>query len=95
MENGNELASVWVFNGPRSSFPSGIFSRKEVADEWIKKYRLTGTLTLYPVDVAAYDWAISKGYFDPQKDEQRTPAFIEKFSSGSQEHYHYEDGLLA
>jgi hypothetical protein len=95
MRNDSEPTSVWVFNGPRSTFPSAIFSRKELADEWIKKNRLTGTLTAYPIDVAVYDWAISKGYFEPKKDEERSPAFIEKFSSGSQEHYHYEDGALA
>jgi len=94
MENMTDLQSVWVFNGPRSNFPAGLFSRKELAVEWISKYRLTGTLTLYPIDVAAYDWAISNGHFSPSKDDQRSPAFIEKFSSASQEHYHFEDGVL-
>ncbi|MEW6735671.1 MAG: hypothetical protein AB1489_30550 [Acidobacteriota bacterium] len=82
---------VWVFNGVRSNFPSAIFSNRELAEDWIKKYQLTGTLTVYPVDISAYEWSIINGYFHPKKDEHFSPEFIGRFSSGH-EHYHYEEG---
>ena len=81
-----------VFNGPRSNFPSGVFASKEAAEKWVQEHRLSGTLTRYPVDVGTYDWAVSKGFFTPSRDDQRSPEFISKFSSASQEHYHFEDG---
>lgn len=83
---------VWVFNGSSGKFPSAVFSKKELANAWIKQHKLTGILTAYPVDISIYDWAIDKGYFSPSKDEQTRSEFIGRFSSASQEHYHYEDG---
>lgn len=83
---------IWVFNGVGSKFPSAVFTEKEIAEQWIKINRLTGTLTAYPLDISIYDWAISNGYFTPKGDQHRTPEFIGKFTSASQEHYHYEDG---
>ena len=83
---------VWVFNGADSNFPSGIFADRENAEKWIKKHKLTCTLTLYPINKGVYDWAIEEGIFNPSRDYQNTPAFIQKFSSASQEHYHYLEG---
>jgi len=86
--------NVWIFNGQNSRFPSGVFTSKELADIWIKKHRLTGVLTLYPLDQGTYDWAIEKELFTPKKEHEFSSAFIEKFSSASQEHHHYLDGLI-
>jgi hypothetical protein len=83
---------VWVFNGAKGKFPSAVFSKKELAEDWVKRNRLTGTLTAYPLDISVYDWSVSNGYFSPKHDEHRTPDFIGRFSSAYQEHYHYEDG---
>jgi hypothetical protein len=52
---------------------------------------LSGILTAYPVDSGALDWAILEGHFTPKKPP--SPAFVSTFSSGAQEHYHYEDGI--
>jgi hypothetical protein len=82
---------VWVFNGS-GRFPSAVFRALEDAEKWIAANRLTGTLTAYPLDTGAYDWAVSKGYFTPKRDDQKGPEFIGAFSSASQEHYHYTDG---
>jgi hypothetical protein len=82
---------VWVFNGG-SPFPSGIFSSREKAEDWILKNRLSGTLTAYPVDIGTYDWAIQIGIFTPKQEKHTSPEFIQRFSSASQEHDHYEDG---
>ena len=90
-ENANEDA-VWVFNGAKSHTPSAVFRHRSDAEEWISTHKLTGMLTLYPVDRPVYDWAIQKGYFTPKKDYQSSGEFIGRFSSASQEHYHYEDG---
>ncbi|GAA4748346.1 DUF7710 domain-containing protein [Flavisolibacter ginsenosidimutans] len=88
------IESVWVFNGANANFSSGIFLDKSVADNWIKKNNLTGILTLYPLNKGVYDWAIEQGFFSPHTDAHFSPIFIQKFTSASQEHYHYVDGLL-
>jgi hypothetical protein len=85
------MDEVWVFNGSGSTFPSGVFRSKEEAEGWIRSERLSGTLTKYPVGVSVYSWAVSKGYFVPKREEHASPEFIGKFSSASQEHYHYEE----
>ncbi|RYD72922.1 MAG: hypothetical protein EOP84_22365 [Verrucomicrobiaceae bacterium] len=87
----NEDKSIWVFNGERSCFPSGLFLELNVAEAWISSHGLTGVLTRYPYDVGAYDHAVENGFFEPKKDEHRTPAFIGRFSSGGFEHHHYEN----
>lgn len=90
--NESKIESVWVFNGANSRFPSGVFVDIEIAEAWIGENRLTGVLTNYPVNKSIYDWATEKGFFSPKKEEQKSPEFIGKFSSASQEHFHYEDG---
>jgi hypothetical protein len=92
----NDELSVWVFNGTNRDFgfPAGVFLELEIAEEWIRKHSLSGTLTRYPVNTGVYEWAIEKGYFRPKRENQTTPDFIARFSSGAQEHYHYENGLL-
>ncbi|MCL2310621.1 MAG: hypothetical protein FWC42_10230 [Proteobacteria bacterium] len=85
---------VWVFNGEKAQFPSGVFTQRELAERWIQRHGLSGTLTAYPMDVGIYDWAISKGYFTPKRDDQRSAEFIQRFSSASLEHHHYEHGAL-
>lgn len=89
------MQTVWVFTGPRAQFPSGIFSEREKAEQWIRQHRLNGTLTAYPMDVGVYDWAVSAGLFTAHRDDQRSSDFIQRFSSASQEHYHYENGNAA
>lgn len=85
------IDEVWVFHGAGGKFTSGVFSSKEVAESWIMSRGLEGVLTKYPIDVGVYEWAINNHYFSPQKMEHSTPAFIQKFTSASMEHYHYEN----
>jgi len=87
----NQQDVIWVFNGNHHKFPSGVFTDKQLAEDWIEKNKLTGTLTAYPINQGVYDWAIEKGYFKPKRDDQKTPSFIANFSSASQEHEHYEN----
>ncbi len=89
-----EVTHVWIFVGGSVfpvGFPSGVFYDLEEAKAWIDKHKLCGTLTKYPIGVGAYDWAISKGYFIPKKQEHTSPSFIGRFSSASMEHYHFEE----
>ncbi len=83
---------MWVFNGARSQFPAGVFSTKEAAEAWISLHCLTGVLTRYPIDCGVYEWAITSGYFSPCQPHHKSGEFIQKFTSASLEHYHYEDG---
>ena len=87
----NKYKFVWVFNGKKSHFPSGVFEEKARAEAWINKHKLTGTLTQYPVNISAYDWAVETAMFEPKKDKEQSSEFIGRFTSGSQEHYHYGD----
>lgn len=83
---------IWVFSGARKQFPGGVFTKKEIAELWVTKNRLTGTLTRYPVDVGVYEWAIEMGMFRPRKPHESEAEFIGNFSHAGMEHYHYEDG---
>nr|WP_206170601.1 hypothetical protein [Spirosoma pollinicola] len=49
-------------------------------------------LTLYPLDTGVYDWSLEKGYFEAEKEADPKATFIQRFTTASQEHYHYEDG---
>jgi hypothetical protein len=89
-----EIKFVWVFNGEKSNLPSAVFSSREVAEDCIRRISLTGLLTKYPVDMCAYDWSVSNGFFKPSKERHYDSAFIGTFSGG-EEHFHYENGVLA
>jgi len=84
--------SVWIFSGAQANFPSGVFHTREQAQQWIERHGLTGTLTEYPVGEGVYEWAIAKGAFEPKRPEHHQARFIERFSSASLAHEHYEDG---
>jgi hypothetical protein len=92
MADMSDVPTVWVFNGARSNFPSAVFTTRELAEVWISKHALSGTLTRYPLDLGVYEWATDRGYFAAKRDDQRSAEFIGRFSAANQEHYHYEDG---
>jgi hypothetical protein len=86
------MKSIWVFNGDKSRFSSGVFSSQEKAEESIAKHKLSGILTEYPIDILVYEWAIINEYFKPKHDYHTTPKYKQSFTSLRQEHFHYEDG---
>ena len=88
------IFEVWLFSGTGGRFSSGVFTTKDKAMDWIKVRKLSGTLTKYPVDCGVYEWAINNKLFEPSKESEFSPAFIQKFSCASQEHYHFEDGAI-
>ncbi len=84
--------SVRLFHGAGGQFTSGVFSTVEVATKWIEMHGLTGVLTKYPVDVGVYDWAIDNGLFRSKKDHETSAEFVQRFTTASQEHHHFEEG---
>ena len=86
------LKEVWVFHGSNGTFTSGVFTQLPLAEEFIQKHKLSGIVTLYPLDEGVYDWAIDNNFFTPKKEHQFTSNFIQRFTTASQEHYHYENG---
>jgi hypothetical protein len=88
------MNNIWIFHGAGGKFASGVFTEKEIAHEYITTKKLTGVLTKYPINISVYDWAINQSFFKPKKEAHFSSDFIQKFSSASQEHYHYEKGKL-
>ncbi|AUD01004.1 DUF7710 domain-containing protein [Spirosoma pollinicola] len=86
------ITGIWVFHGEGGRFSSGVFSSKAKAEYWISQHQLSGMLTLYPLDTGVYDWSLEKGYFEAEKEADPKATFIQRFTTASQEHYHYEDG---
>ena len=88
------MNTVWIFNGAEGRFPSAVFSAYADAENWIKAHSLSGVLTQYPVGISVYEWAIENGHFHVTREKEKSPAFIQKFSSAAQAHFHFERGSL-
>ncbi len=87
-------SSVWIFSGANARFPAGVFSALDPAEEWIAANGLTGTLTEYPLDEGAFDWALRTGRVTGRARERGgEPEFVGGFSSATQAHHHYELGV--
>ena len=80
--------------GEGGNFPSAIFTSYGEAEKWIMVNKLTGSLNEYPIDIPVYDWAIKKEYFEPKRDNQKSNKFIQRFTSASMNHWHFEDGFI-
>lgn len=85
------MNTVWIFHGAGAQFASGVFSSLERAEGWIATHRLTGLLTRYPLDEGSYDLAVANGSFRPERYDQKTPEFIQRFTDGTF-HHHFEHG---
>jgi len=86
--------SVWVFNGENSRLPSGIFTTKQAAEEWVRANGLSGTLSEYPLDIGTYDHALANGLFVPKTDKEKSSWFKADFSP-RMPHDHWSDGQPA
>jgi hypothetical protein len=93
------MESVWVFNKNNANFSGGVFSELELAENWIRGNSLSGILTEYPLNQGVFDWAVKNDMHNikPEKlaEKSEQPNFIGGFTSASQEHYHYENGIRA
>ena len=83
---------VWIFNGAKGRFPGGVFSRIEIAEQWIRSNKLSGVLTRYPLDIGSFNWANDNGFVSDKLRARADSDLIGSFSSASFEHYHYEHG---
>ena len=83
--------SIWVFNGAGGRFPGGVFRTLAAAEAWIARHSLIGILTAYPLDRGAHEWAVEQGIFPV--DKVLDASAIGRFTSASQAHHHYEDGV--
>jgi hypothetical protein len=82
------METVFVFQGISATFASAVFTTKELAEKWIEKNGLSGTITEMPVNISAYDHAIEMKLFIPKKPHETSPKFIANFSSRLwHEHY--------
>jgi hypothetical protein len=96
MQDHEVPGGAWVFHDLSSGrFAGGVFAERGQAEAWIEKHSLSGVLTLYPVGVGVYDWAIEKGLFTPKRPHESEASFVGSFTTASQPHHHYEDGHLA
>lgn len=85
---------IYVFIGEESNVPSGVFSSYDKGEKWIKDNLLNGSLNELPLDISVYQWAIDKEYFEPKKEYQKEARFIQRFTSASINHWHFENGTL-
>jgi len=86
---------VWVFEGDslperRSHHPSAVFSSFENAKDYIGKYRLSGMLTRYTLDKAAFDVSVERGTVPAH---QRDGA-LRQVWAGGEVHYHAANGRV-
>lgn len=88
-----KIETVWVFCGEKSTFPSGVFLTRELAEAWISSHELSGALTAYTVNTGVYDEAVRTGAFVPSKASEKTPEFVQHFSDARQEHFYYKQGI--
>ncbi len=82
----------WVFKGGEIGRTSAVFTSKSIAEEWISKHRLSGSLWAYPLNMGVYDWAINLGDLKPKNEFERSPEFIAGCVRACQRYYIYEDG---
>lgn len=87
------LKNVWIFVGEKAPFPSGVFEELDDADSWIRKHRMSGVLTRYPVGTGVFEWVVDNGYVAPPPEKTFDGHRISRFSSAYLPHHHYEDGL--
>lgn len=82
---------VWIFHGVGGKFASAVFGDENRARQWIESNNLQGVLTKYPINIGVYEWAVANKFFEPKNEGEKTPEFIQRFTSASQDHIHFEN----
>ncbi|MGN5009071.1 DUF7710 domain-containing protein [Aeromonas sp. 96A] len=59
----------------------------------MSEYKLTGLITAYQLNNGIYNLTVEKNYFRPKNDSHCYSIFVGGFTSASQEHFHYENGV--
>lgn len=79
---------VWVFQRSRGNFPSGVWSSKEKAENWIHQTQAEGTLSGYVLDESAYDSCVRLGHLNTDNPNRLTREFQRDFTTAV-DHAHY------
>ena len=83
--------------GEGGCFPAAAFTKFEDADAWVAKHRLTGMLSVMPLNQGLFDWAVENDVLNlkPEKLEikSKDPSFIVNCATASLDHYHYKKGI--
>ena len=83
---------IWIFLGENSKMPCACFDSLDSARLIIQEQRLSGLLTLYPINELVFTWAVKNEFFKPKRPEHFLPKFVSAFTSAAQPHFHFEDG---
>lgn len=85
---------IWLFI---ADVPSGAFTDKEEAEEWIIKNKLSGVLTAFPLGISCFDWSIENNALtiraEKIEEKKSDPKFIASCLPASLEHFHYRNGI--
>lgn len=84
------LSSVYVFHGEKAKFAAAVFTDFVAAEKAIRKDKLSGMLTFYPLNETVFEYTVRKQLFSPSGNENGD--YISRFTSAVLEHYHYENG---
>jgi len=88
--------NIWIFIGNGAVFPSGAFTDRKVAEQWIRNNRLSGMLSAMPVNQSLFEWGCENNAFSMKPDKfelkKDDPKFIADCTIASLEHDHYIDG---
>lgn len=83
---------IFVFHGTDAKFASGVYESLEDAKRSIAAHKMSGILTSDPVNETVYDYAVRNEFFQPKPTQSES--FVQKFTSASQEHYHFQNGKI-
>ena len=82
---------VWVFHSDdvKNQFPTGVWSDRRLAEEWIRKVGATGILSAYVLNESAYDSNVRLGLLDVEKQGRRDIGFMRQFTTAV-DHVHFD-----
>jgi len=72
----------------------GVFTSRALADEWIRRHRLSGVLTAYPLDEGCFEGAKRCGVLADAAVRQlaKDSQLVGSFTTAVQDHFHYREG---
>ncbi|WP_425556859.1 DUF7710 domain-containing protein [Dactylosporangium darangshiense] len=82
--------TMWIFQGERARYASGLFESLDAGLVWAARHRLTGILAEYCFG-GTYDLAVDDGRFRPSRPHHGSPEHVAGLSPGLR-HVHLVDG---
>lgn len=88
--------NIWIFVGEGGRFPSSAFTNLACAKKWVETHGLSGVLSAMPIDQGVFQWALENDAVNMKPEtleiKSKDSLFIGTFTTGSLDHFHYEDG---